>query len=577
MAEEKNTLLEAIGILFQGPNQGKGKNRQKYTPQYPSVVPKKNVDDGAIELSSTGVFGQYIDLEGKVSNDFDLVSKYRDVALQPEIDFALGDIVNEAIVIDEDDPPVVLNLDDLDKFSKKVKDKILEEFENIIELLDFNNRGHDVFRQWYVDGRLYYHVIIDDKAPKEGIKELRNIDPRKIKKIREVIKEKRPDGIEYVKGTDEYYIYNAQGFTSGDYKKITAFTPGTTALIRLDPSIISYVTSGILDTTNQIVFSPLHKAIKPLNQLRMLEDSVVIYRLARAPERRIFYIDVGNLPKVKAEEYLNNVMNRYKNKMVYDITTGEIRDDKRHLSMLEDFWIPRREGGKGTEIQTLNSGQNLGEMEDVDYFKKKLFRALNVPYSRLDTESQWTLGKATEITRDEVRFNRYIGKIRNKFNDLFDDLLGKQLLLKGIVTEEDWKEIKSKLNYFYARDSYFSEMKEIEVMKERFGLLQQVDQFTTNSLFQVAKKPYVSIEWARRYILQQAEEEIKQLDKEIEKEQTEVPDVIDQGQYDDQMNDQSYNQEDQEAEEIRAAGNKGTETGGSENTMNKVALNQIKK
>ena len=516
MAEEKNTLLESIGILFSGPNQGKGKNRKKYTPQYPSVVPKRDQDDGAIELSSTGVFGQYIDLEGKVSNDFDLVSKYRDIALQPEIDFALGDIVNEAVVIDEDDPPVTLNLDDLEDFSQKVKDKILDEFQNVIELLNFNNKGHDIFRQWYVDGRLYYHIIVDEKKTKEGIQELRNIDPRKIKKIREVIKEKRPDGVEYVKGIDEYFIYNAQGFTSGDYKKITAFTPGTTALIRMDPNIICHVTSGILDTTNQIVFSPLHKAIKPLNQLRMLEDSVVIYRLARAPERRVFYIDVGNLPKVKAEEYLNTVMNKYKNKMVYDITTGEIRDDKRHLSMLEDFWIPRREGGKGTEIQTLQAGLNLGEMEDVEYFKKKLFRALNVPYSRLDTEDQWSLGRATEITRDEVRFNRYIGRTRNKFNDLFDDLLEKQLLLKGIVTEDDWRVIKSKLNYFYARDSYFSEMKEIEVMKERYNLLQIVDPYSPNgSLPEGGKIPYVSHEWIRRYVLQQGEDDIKKMQKQI--------------------------------------------------------------
>lgn len=519
MAEEKNTLLEALGNLFGY------KSNIKPEPQLPSIVPKREDNDGAIELSSTGVFGQYIDLEGKITNDFDLVSKYRDVALQPEIDFALGDIVNEAIVIDEDDDPIELNLDNLDGYSEKIKNVLLEEFKTILNLLNFNNRGHEIFRQWYVDGRLYYHLIINEKNPKAGIQEMRNIDPRKIKKIREIIKEKRPDGVEFVKRTEEYFIYNSNGFTSGDYKKITSFTPNSNALIRLSPDIVLHTTSGILDPTGSLVFSPLHKAIKPLNQLRMLEDSVVIYRLARAPERRIFYIDVGNLPKVKAEEYLNNVMARYKNKMVYDITTGEVRDDKRHMSMLEDFWIPRREGGKGTAIETLPSGQNLGQMDDVDYFKRNLFKALNVPYSRLDTENQWTLGRATEITRDEVRFNRYIGKVRNRFNDLFNSLLEKQLILKGIITKDDWQDISTKIRYTYAKDSYFAEMKELEVIKERFATLQIVDAYSTNSIMPEgsAKRPYVSHEWVRRYILQQNEEDVKQLDKEISSELSEEP------------------------------------------------------
>lgn len=513
MPEEKVSLFESIGQVFGFAS------KKKPEPVFPSIVSKKDDYDGAVEIAaaSSGLYGHYLDIEGKIGNDIETISKYREVALQPEIDFAISDIVNEAIIIDNFEDPVELNLDDVE-YSDKIKNSISEEFEGIIKMLNFNNKGHDIFRQWYVDGRLYYHTIIDEKNPKKGIQEVRNIDPRKIKKIREIKKDKSPTGIDVIIGAEEYYIYSSVGFESINKNNTSA----TIQSVRLSTDIVSYVTSGVLDSNNVMVLSHLHKAIKPLNQLRMLEDSVVIYRLARAPERRIFYVDVGNLPKAKAEEYLASIMNKYKNKLVYDMSTGEVRDDKRHMSMLEDYWIPRREGGRGTEITTLQGGQSLGQLDDVEYFKRKLMKSLNVPYSRLDDQNQWTLGRATEITRDEVRFNRFIEKLRNKFNDLFDQLLEKQLILKGIVSQEDWKKIKSDIKYKYNKDSYFSEMKEIEVMKERFNLLQLIDPYSTTAIAGDAKRPYISQEWVARYVLQQSEEDIKDIGKEIDAELEEI-------------------------------------------------------
>lgn len=536
MSEDKN-LFEAIGQAFGF------KRKEKSPPVLPSIVTKKDEYDGAIEIASaaSGVYGTYVDIEGKISNDFDLISKYRDLALQPEIDFAISDIVNEAIIIDNIDDPVELNLDDIE-FSDKIKKSISDEFEYIIRLLNFNNKGHDIFRQFYIDGRLYYHTIIDEKNPKSGIQEIRNIDPRKLKKIREVKKGKTETGVDVIVGTEEYFLFNNQGFGSISTGGSNSMNL-TAQAVRLSQDIVTSVTSGILDSNNVTVLSHLHKAMKPLNQLRMLEDSVVIYRLARAPERRIFYVDTGNLPKAKAEEYLASIMARYKNKMVYDVATGEIRDDKRHMSMLEDYWIPRREGGKGTEITTLPAGQSLGQLDDVDYFKKRLMRSLNVPYSRLDTENQWTLGRATEITRDEVRFNRFIERLRNKFNDLFDSLLEKQLILKGIVSPEDWKDIKNDLKYKYNKDSYFSEMKDAEVLKERFNLLQIVDPYSTTAVAGENKKPYFSQEWVSRNVLQQSEEDLKKMRKEVETELSEIeseaePETKDGDQGEDQQNPQ---------------------------------------
>lgn len=979
MPEEKVSLFESIGQVFGFAS------KKKPEPVLPSIVSKKDEYDGAIEIASasSAVYGHYLNIDGKIGNDVETVSKYRDLALQPEIDFAIADIVNETIIIDNFEDPVELNLDDVE-YSDKIKNSILEEFKVIVRMLNFNNKGHDIFRQWYVDGRLYYHTIIDEKNPKKGIQEVRNIDPRKIKKVREIKKEKSPTGVDIITGTEEYFVYSAGGFET--FNK--SGTGPTIQSIRLSTEIVTYVTSGVLDSNNVMVLSHLHKAIKPMNQLRMLEDAVVIYRLARAPERRIFYVDVGNLPKAKAEEYLASIMNKYKNKLVYDMETGEVRDDKRHMSMLEDYWIPRREGGKGTEITTLQGGclsmdtkvslldgrelsikeieyeinegetlwtyscdektgkikpgliswagvtqesakvmrltldngetitctpdhkfpvydkgfvradelsidesmiplyrkkeflsdykkldyeqffdneskkwvfthrmvgkdlrhkevfdfvyedyknetvvihhknknrynnrpenlcwmgfhdhrklhqdfgfppmmgtiaaatkwkwikendpiefdrrkqissknsieywntlseedyiiqcnkirhnvqqyidnqtpkeresraeisiknistgndrliellkdseyndnyckihsdawtnemkkgvaernirlysntvwkenmtqshkrvsenqtiiidnkilcaiidlvkgktthqftiedvvnslnndvqivnhflglnkskvvpnwkptnkftienvrksvtrhgysswkdfrmkesihnhrivkieylsdeievgtltidadelyhnhhtfalsagiftknSSLGQLDDVDYFKKKLMKALNVPYSRLDDSNQWTLGRATEITRDEVRFNRFIERLRNKFNDLFDQLLEKQLILKGIVSQEDWLKIKADIKYAYSKDSYFSEMKEIEVMKERFNLLQILDPYTTTAVAGEAKRPYISQEWAARHILQQTEEDMKDIKKEIENELAEI-------------------------------------------------------
>jgi hypothetical protein len=455
-------------------------------------------DDGSSVVMGGGYFGQYVDIEGtKAKDDADLISKYREIALYPECDSAIEDIVNEAIVSDEIDESIELIVDNI-KYSDKVKKLVREEFDNVVKLFNFDSNGHEIFRKWYVDGRMFYHVIIDEKNPQNGILELRAVDPLKIRKVREVIEDKDPrTGARLIKGYNEFFIYqeNAAGKSN-------------TGLKIAKDSII-YVTSGLVDQTSKKVLSYLYKAIKPVNQLRMMEDSLVIYRMARAPERRIFYIDVGNLPKGKAESYLRDIMARYKNKIVYDANTGEMRDDRKHMSMLEDFWLPRREGGKGTEITTLPGGENLGQIADIEYFQKKLYKSLNVPVSRLEEQQSFVLGRATEISRDEVKFTKFIGRLRKRFADLFLHALKTQLILKGIINKEDWEDMKESLIVDFLKDNYFSELKEVEVLRERMNTLQLVDPY-------VGK--YYSMAWVRKNILQLTEEEINEINAQIDEE-----------------------------------------------------------
>lgn len=458
-----------------------------------------DVNDGSTVIMEGGYFGQYVDIEGtKAKDDSDLIKKYREVALYPECDSAIEDIVNEAIVSDEKDESVEIITENLDQYSDKIKKLIREEFNNVTRLLNFDANGHDIFRKWYVDGRLFYHIIIDEKNPKNGILELRPIDPLKIRKVRQVVQDKDPrTGQNLIKGYEEFYIY--QDTIQG--KSNTG--------LKISKDAIIYVTSGLLDQATKKVLSYLYKAIKPVNQLRMMEDSLVIYRMARAPERRIFYIDVGNLPKGKAESYLRDIMARYKNKIVYDANTGEMKDDRKHMAMLEDFWLPRREGGKGTEITTLPGGENLGQIEDILYFQKKLYKSLNVPVSRLEENQSFVLGRSTEISRDEIKFTKFIGRIRKRFADVFMQALKTQLILKGVITEEDWVTMKEGLIVDFMQDNYFSELKETEILRERMNTLQLIDPY-------VGK--YYSQTWVRKNILQQTEEEIEEIDKQLEEE-----------------------------------------------------------
>ena len=470
----------------------------------PSIV-SPTQEDGAIEIAPGGAYGTYVDLEGKAKNEGELVTKYRQMALQPECDSAVQDVVNEAIVVTEDSGPVEIVLDKLD-YPENIKKKIHEEFEAVMKLLDFNNNAYDLFRKWYVDGRLYHHIVIDEKNPRQGIKDLRYIDPRKIRKIKEALKEKDArTGATVFKGMNEYYLYNAGGVNSSNQAQG----------VKIAKDSISYCHSGLLDERNSMIYSYLHKAIKPLNQLRMLEDAVVIYRLARAPERRVFYIDVGNLPKMKAEQYMRDMMVKHKNKLIYDASTGEVRDDRKFMTMLEDFWLPRREGGRGTEITTLPGGQSLGEMDDVDYFRRKLYKSLNVPITRMDAENQFNLGRASEITRDELKFNKFVMRLRNRFSILFSDLLEIQLALKGVITRGEWKEMKQDIFYDFQEDNHFTELKDTEIMQGRLQILGDVDNF-------VGK--YFSEDWIRKNVLRMTEEEIKDEQKQIDKEADEAPD-----------------------------------------------------
>ena len=473
---------------------GRPEEEEKQQETIKSFAPPA-LEDGSMEIAPGGVYGTYVDLEGTAKTEGELVTRYREMSLQPECDSAIDDVVNEAIVSDEKEDPVEINLDDLE-YSESLKNKIREEFEEILQLLDFNNNCYDLFRKWYIDGRLYHHIMIDDKNPRAGIQELRYIDPRRIRKVRESKRTKDVKQNAMIhKGYNEYYLYNAKGLTTSQQG------------LKISPDSICYVHSGLTDHRNKMVLSYLHKAIKPLNQLRMLEDATVIYRLARAPERRIFYIDVGNLPKMKAEQYLRDMMVKHKNKLVYDAQTGEVRDDRKFMTMLEDFWLPRREGGRGTEITTLPGGQNLGEMEDVDYFRRKLFKALNVPITRMEAENQFNLGRASEITRDELKFSKFVKRLRLRFSHLFLNILEIQLVLKGITTRKEFKEeMKNRIFFDFADDNHFAELKYSEMMRERITLLRDVDEY-------VGK--YYSTEYVRKYVLRQSEEDIQEIDKQI--------------------------------------------------------------
>jgi len=456
---------------------------------------------------SGGAYGTYVDLEGVAKNELELIRKYREMATYPECDQAIDDVVNEAIVTNREESPVSISLEK-SNLSDDIREKIKYEFAELVRLLDFRKIGYEMFRKWYVDGRLYFHIIIDTKNPKRGILELRPIDPLKIKKIRQPKITQGREGAEIdTSGFQEYYMFNERG--------ITQTSGGTTVQISGDS--ISYVHSGVLDPDRKLVLSHLHKAIKPLNQLRMIEDAVVIYRISRAPERRIFYIDVGNLPKIKAEQYLRDIMNKYKNKLVYDSNSGEIKDERKHMSMLEDYWLPRREGGRGTEISTLPGGENLGELADVEYFKTKLYKALNVPPSRLEQDSGFILGRAEEISRDEVKFTRFIERLRARFNHLFNDLIEKQLLLKGIVSSQDWKLVKDQLIYEWQTDSHFAELQNAQMMRERLGML--VNDMGYRD--EVVGK-YFSQEYVNKHVLKLTQEEIDDMKEQIAKEKEEA-------------------------------------------------------
>ena len=457
-------------------------------------------DDGTQTVAAGGYFGQYLDMEGTAKSEADLIRRYREISLHPECDMAVEDIVNEAVVANELKESVRVDTENL-PYGKDIRRRIESEFSDILKLMNFNTKGHDIFRRWYVDGRIYYQKIIDRNSPTLGITELKYIDPRKIKKIREVRKT-RPEGAKNLEIVDEfveYYLFNEKGVS------------GTTSGggVKIAPDTIAFCPSGLVDQQKNIVMSYLHKAIKPVNQLRMIEDAVVIYRIARAPERRIFKIDVGNLPKVKAEQYLRDVMARYRNKLVYDASTGEIRDDRNYMSMLEDFWLPSREGGRGTDISTLPGGQNLGEIADIEYFQKKLYRSLNVPVSRIESTQGFNLGRASEITRDELKFTKFVQRLRKKFTELFNDLLKTQLILKKVISEEDWHTISHNLQYDFLQDGHFAELKQSEMMRERIQLV--------NEMRDMVGK-YFSVEYMRKNVLKQSESEIAEMDKQIKQE-----------------------------------------------------------
>ena len=469
--------------------------KKKEEKELGSVVSPAS-DDGSTVISSSAAsyYGLAIDLEGTVKNENDLIKRYREVAQYPDCDAAIEDIVNEAIVAEDDVPPVALIMDDL-KLSESIKTKFRDEFANILKLYKFDAKGHDIFRSWYVDGRLYYHILIDENKVKDGIVELRYIDPRKIRKIKNIKKDKNNKGVEVVSKIDEYYLYNDKGITES-----------ATQGVKLSLDSVIYCGSGLLDANSALMMSHLHKAIKPVNQLKMIEDSLVIYRISRAPERRIFYIDVGNLPKMKAEQYVNDIMNKFRNKIVYDAATGEVKDSRKHLSIMEDFWMPRREGGKGTEITTLPGGQNLGDIADINYFQNKLYASLNVPISRLQPSQGFSLGRSTEITRDEIKFNKFVQRLRKKFSELFAEALRIQLITKGIIRVDEWDEIYQDIRFDYQMDNHFSELKNNEIIQQRINALQLIDPYVGR---------YYSQAFIRKNILMQDEQEIKDIDKEM--------------------------------------------------------------
>jgi len=470
--------------------------KKKEAQKSPSIVPPTDTDGaGYVTASGAGHYGQYVDIDGdKAKDNYQLVMKYRGSSMHPEVDMAIEEIVNEAIMTSELQAPVNVNLDKVEA-SDKIKKSIQEEFDRVLSLLNFADNGVDMFRRWYIDGRLVHHIIVDEANLKNGIQEIRFMDASKVRKIRE-IQYKRdttggPQGAKVVDKVKEYYVYQEK--------------PGAqTGAVKLTEDSVSYVSSGLLDESRRKVISYLHKSLKAVNQLRMMEDSLVIYRLARAPERRIFYVDVGNLPKGKAEEYMKGIMTKYRNKLVYDSNTGDIRDDRKHMSMLEDIWLPRREGGRGTEISTLPGGENLGQIDDIIYFQKRLYRALNVPLNRLEQESQFSLGRSNEITREEIKFQKFIDKLRNKFGKLMIELLKKQLLMKAIITEDDWENWKNDINIDYLRDNHFTELMENDILREKIQTLDQVGQYVGE---------YFTKEWVLKNVLRYDEDDIAELEK----------------------------------------------------------------
>jgi hypothetical protein len=469
----------------------------------PSIVPARD-DDGAGYVTASGMhYGQYLNIDGDDSKDnHQLIMQYRGVAMHPEVDMAIEEIVNEAIVIEDDSKSVELNLDNV-KISDSIKKQITQEFDDLYAMLDFNDYGHDIFRRWYVDGRIYHHLVVDENNPKLGISEIRPIDASKIRKVKQVkTKVDQATGAKIIEKVDEYFIYQEK--------------PGANQStgVKITEDAVSYVTSGLLNEDRKKVVSYLHKALKAINQLRMMEDSLVIYRLARAPERRIFYIDVGNLPKGKSEQYMKDIMARYRNKLVYDAKTGEIRDDRKHQSLLEDFWLPRREGGRGTEISTLPGGENLGQIDDIIYFQKKMYRALNVPINRLEQEAQFSLGRSSEITRDELKFQKFIDRLRRRFAHLFLGILKKQLILKGIITEEDWNDWKNDIIVGFSRDNHFSELKDAEILREKLQSLDMITNYVGE---------YFSKEWVMKNVLMFTDEETEDMKKEIDGEEPTEP------------------------------------------------------
>jgi hypothetical protein len=487
---------------------GKGKKlAQDVEQKLPSFAIPVD-DDGASTVSNAvGHFGTFIDLDGAARTESELISRYRETAKYPDCDTAVEEVCSEAISTEDDEDVVKLNLDDV-PLSKNIRNVIEEEFDEILNLLDFDSRAHDIFRRYYVDGRIYYHKLFDPKNPGAGIQELRYVDPRKIKKIREVEKKKdETTGVEIYTKVIEYFVYSENGFSRNN--GYTA--PNNTAQgVKIAPEAITYVTSGLIDLDRNIVLSHLDKAIKPTNMLRMAEDSMLIYRMARAPERRVFYVDVGNLPNNKAEQYLKNIMNRFRTKIVYDASTGELQDDRKHMSMMEDFWLPRREGGQGTQVDTLEGAQNLGVVDDINYYQTKLYNALNVPVSRMQGGNPLNFGRQMEVTRDELKFAKFISRLRRKFSEIFDDLLKTQLILKGVITPEDWDEVlKPKIKYVFASDIYWAEAKEIENLRNRVEILTELDPYIG---------VYYSKEWVRKNVLKQSDEEIEEIESQIEAE-----------------------------------------------------------
>ena len=485
--------FEIFGFKIERKNQGAA------NASVPAFTMPEN-DDGSMMVSGAGAYGTSLDLDGQYKTEIELILKYREMAQTSDCEIAIDNIINESIVIDDTRNPVDIILDRTN-LSVGIKKKVTDEFSTVLDLLNFNNFGYDIFRRWYVEGKLYYHIMIDENNPNLGIVELRSLDATKIKKVKQINQKDTVDPKKKEVSVNSMFNYNESGLGNR-----------TSDGLLISGDSIAYATSGLLNPTKTGVLSYLHKAIKPLNQLRMVEDAIVIYRISRAPERRIFYIDVGNLPKLKAEQYIRDIMTRYKNKLVYDSTTGEVKDDRRHQSMLEDYWLPRREGGRGTEITTLPGGENLGQLEDVEYFQKKMYKAMHVPVSRLEADSGFSLGRESEITRDELLFSKFIGKLQTRFSMLFGEILEKQLILKNIITSEEWSQIKDKVHYKFEKDHYYTEFKQQETLTQRVDLARNMEEYVGN---------YYSREYFRKNILRQSEEEIRVQDAQIEKEKKE--------------------------------------------------------